>query len=141
MKKFDRSSGKPFYYEEIKHWPSIHLETFEGKISHTITELLKPKVELILSHCPVPNCANAWAQHLISFFVRLTSWSLNKWLPPFTLLCNVSLRLMNGDIDVSHFEETSFYMRLREIKKTQQNVSATTRHCPSSASVPNESEI
>ena len=121
VKKFDRSNGKPFYYEEIKHWPRIHLETFEGKISHTVTELLKPKIELILSHCPVPDFANAWAQHLLSFFVRLTSWSLNKWVPPFTLLCNVSVRLMKGDIDVSHFEETSFYMRLREIKNLQQN--------------------
>jgi len=116
VKIFDRKTGRPIYYEEIKNWPVIKI----SKNPNNAKEKMREAIGAALEYVPVPGVA-PWGRLIAGMLCSVVEKILNKITPNFVMICNISYHLMSRNVDVSNFEDPRFYLKFEEIKGLANN--------------------
>ena len=124
-KIFDEKTGKPVYYEEIKNWPLINFKKIENGTDDMdqVKELIKEEAGGLLDHLPIPSFVSTIGKDVIDVSCSVIQLAM-KLKPGIALLCNVCVKLMKGEIDASSFEDEKFYLRLKDLKRYEQEMSS-----------------
>jgi hypothetical protein len=122
IEKFDSKTGnlkssEREDSEEILNWPLVKF-SLDKKYKGNLKKLSKKPLEKLIKIIPIPSFIKKPAGFIVNEALAWTTdFILEKSIPGLHLIANILIELCSGNIDVTHFENPSFYLRISELRK------------------------
>lgn len=118
---FDYNTGKPKQFEKVNKWPIIKVN-LSKKYDQNVEKLIKKPIKELISLIPIAQPLNRITDILENCVCKPLDILINESMPGIHLLLNVSIEMLEQNIDLTVFECKEFYCKNSKKEKEEKAI-------------------